>query len=166
MSVRDRVRSSLDRMKEVAALSAGASLLACSGSTPPIDPGYGVVDPMPSPARCDEPFAGRIWPSATWHQQDGRFVLHIDIDLQWAIDPSGAISATPEVAGGKLLAMPQTPARKLSIDVVPDAGAPELLVTFPLTCPPASSRAKFRFDLKGPLADGQGANAELVPEGP
>lgn len=166
MSVRDRVQQSLVRMKEVAALSAGASLLACSGSTPPIDPGYGVVDPMPSPARCDEPFAGRIWPSATWRAQNGAFLLHIDVDLQWAIDPSGAISATPEVEGGKLTAMPQTPARRLSIDIVPDPGATELLVTFPLTCPPATSRAKFRFDAKGPLADGQSVSGDLVPETP
>jgi hypothetical protein len=162
--IRQRVRETLDRMRDVAALSASATVIACSGSSVAIDPGYGVVDPMPSPARCDEPFAGRIWPNAVWHQKNGRFVLTIDVDLQWALAPSGTVSATPRVEGGKLGSMPQTPTRKLTVDLIPDAGATEMLVTIPLSCPPTTADAKFKFDLKGPVADGQSASGELVPD--
>ena len=138
---RERARTHLRRLMETAA--GAATLLACAGAgggTATGGPGYGVVDPMPAPARCDDlsrpgNIAQRIY---LWGQWDAK-ATSIDVhgDMSYQLEDKAHFGGPITATGGKIVvdAPGGTGAsRTLTIHVTPDPGAKVIDLQVPMSC--------------------------------
>ena len=116
-------KSTLGHMSKLMATAALASTVACSKCGGSTGGGYGVVDPMPPPARC---YGGGVVATARWVPKPGggRW-LEIDVSSATAL-VGGFVYSAPKVTGGTLVEEPEP--FPLGTTVGPgtlDAGAPE-----------------------------------------
>lgn len=84
------------------ATAALASTVACSKCGSGGGGGYGVVDPMPSPARC---YGAGVTATARWvpRPEGGRW---LEIDVSAPGGAAGSVYSTPTVRGGTIVAEP------------------------------------------------------------
>ncbi len=119
-------KTTLGHMSRLMATAALASTVACSkcgsGST---GGGYGVVDPMPTPARC---YGGGVVATARWVPKPGGGRL-LEVDVTAAAVGPGFSYGPPTVQGGTLVSAPPpydvTPPTSAGVFAVPtvhDAG--------------------------------------------
>lgn len=101
---RNARKSTLGHMSKLMATAALASTVACSKCGGSTGGGYGVVDPMPPPARC---YGGGVVATARWVPKPGggRW-LEIDISSATAL-VGGFVYSTPRVTGGTLVEEPE-----------------------------------------------------------
>lgn len=130
MSPRDKVlayRAQLSRMVVTATLAGTVACSKCSSTT---GGGYGVVDPMPPPAKC---YGLGVVAGATWVTTDaGARAIELEIT---APTYSGA-TFTPDpvnVLSGTLVSTEATPGGR-KVVVVPEPGRGSVIMTLDVTC--------------------------------
>jgi len=130
-SPRDKVlayRAQLSRMVVTATLAGTVACSKCSSST--TGGGYGVVDPMPPPARC---YGLGVVAKAAWITTDaGTRAIELEIS-----DPSSGSSFTPDpanVLSGTLVSTEPSPGGR-KVVVVPEPGRGSIILTLDVTCP-------------------------------
>ncbi len=97
-------RSTLSHMSKLMATAALASTVACSKCGSGTGGGYGVVDPMPPPARC---YGGGVVATARWVPKPGggRW-LEIDVSSATAT-VGGFVYSAPKITGGTIVEEPE-----------------------------------------------------------
>ncbi len=121
--VRDRV---LRHMRE--ALAAGASFALAAGCTP-----FGVVDPLPPPAKCktvgslDELVTGKVVDEGGGEQR------RLSLTLK-ATDDSGLTFGSPTSTVGGVVESENSYSVNASLVIRADAGAATVELIFPVTC--------------------------------
>lgn len=144
-------------VETAAATAAGASVIACGGSSGGPVPGYGVVDPMPSPARCVDIPPGQlayyVGMYGTW-QPDG--ALEIRVDLGWQIEPAAEIVGPITASAGDVQAS-ATPSRSVVVVLKPPADAKAIEMTLGMTCAGRAESPRFQVDVSGARTPGSSA---------
>jgi hypothetical protein len=118
--VRDRVISHMNNLVKVGAAS--AVLVAC--------PPFGVVDPLPPPARCkaDSGVLPELTASAT--RVDGSGEIVIVIDAKTDFESGVELNMAGGTIGGSITSLDrQTDSKKMTITVSPSAATIQLTLT-------------------------------------
>src|SRR5262245_6229578 len=130
---RERTKAHLKKILTAAAVSA-----ALQASCDRHGSGYGVVDPMPAPSRC-EGTAAKIKAEASW--QKGEKGLEIDLVLRGPEDlkgfrflPESAPDAIVHARGAEIVSQKPEGDRALHLRLRPEAGASSILVTGSMQC--------------------------------
>jgi hypothetical protein len=171
---RERARKHLKTLRDTA-VAATAGLAACTGAAAaggggPV--GYGVVDPMPSPAQCATigpgQLASMVYPSTTWID-DGSGVLKIQLsmDISWQIAEPGRFEGSATVNGGTLKTTSHGPTRSLVLEITPKPGITVVKVEIPMSCGGPVETGRWQLDWTGttPKA-GDYLNATALPAPP
>ncbi len=114
------------------ALAAGAATLTLGGCPPGCTP-FGVVDPMPPPARCRTmgASAGVLGSVSAEGEGAGRtlkVVLTVRAGSDWSLGTS------PTATGAKLLKVEGSKGRGITVTVAPDPAAPHAVLRVPMSC--------------------------------
>jgi hypothetical protein len=141
----------LKTMERLIAISAASALIAgCSGSGSG-DTGYGVVDPMPPPAKCPG-VAGSITATATWKQgANGLFIL---LTLGKPGRQDAQYTAVPDSVSGAKVTNSTQNAGAMTLELTPDAGATYVYVSVPVSCSDGSSHVSLQLEIKAGAKDG------------
>lgn len=179
----------LRRLRKAATATALGAGIACSahaddgqsGTTPPVgdglssipapdhtDPGYGVVDYLPSPATCDELAASSIYDGiyleATWAEVDKK------MRLQCMLVPrdGGRVEFEPpiKVDGGTLVTDAKGKTQELRFEILPAPGAKQIEISLLCECDKLSQVGRFKIALKGSPKDGETLDYETAPVEP
>jgi len=130
--------------------------------------GFSVVDPLPEPFRCEnvtpDPGVYAIEIHASYGQTpqpDRRFLVEMTLTFRGL--PEGLFYTSTDVVGGTLVSPDSLgPAGVLNLEISPDLGASELLVTVHMDCRGLDSSSTWRVDLMDPPQ--AGATLTVVPQ--
>lgn len=142
-SPRQRTIRTMERLLTAAAAS--ALITGCSNNKSGGDPGYGVVDPMPPPARCPG-VAASIQVTAAWKQANAGLVVEIRLSKPARPDASYAAGEAPSVSMGKLVGS-TVDEGAMVLEMAPNPGATFAYVMVGATCSEGPSHVAMQLDL-------------------
>lgn len=130
---RERTRLHMNKLLSAAA-AASAALAGCHDPPVAATTGYGVVDPMPPPARCPG-LAAQIGVSATWKSQGGKMIIEVVLTRPAARPDVKFPGQEPYASGGKLLsASPPAGGDTLTLDFDPDPAVGSIYSSISVNC--------------------------------
>ena len=142
-SPRQRTMRTMERLLTAAAAS--ALIGGCSNNKGGGDPGYGVVDPMPPPARCPG-VAASIAVKATWTEGQAGLVVELRLSKPGRPDASYAAQETPQVSQGKVINS-SVDAGAMVLQIAPDPQAAYVYVNVAATCSEGPAHVAIQLDL-------------------
>ena len=124
-----------------------------------------VCDPLPDPLVCDNDpdttyFMEYAYWTGEWQQSGSDLVVHMIVYSYTYLPDTLEFSAEPTATDGTVQAVDRQPT-ELQFDVLPDAGATEVVVTVPLDCNGIDEQLVLSLDVASAGAPGE--TVSIVP---
>ncbi|MEO7096742.1 MAG: hypothetical protein ABI175_26020 [Polyangiales bacterium] len=145
---------------ETATATATASTTA--EPDPTVGPGYGVVDPMPPPAKCAGA-AASIKAVGAWKTDKLGAYVELKLPKPTMPDTKYDRKAAPYASGGKIGA-PTYVGDDLVLHVVPDAGSTTVWVYASVTCTAGPEHVSLQVDLSAGTAPGSAVKISMYDQ--
>jgi hypothetical protein len=129
---------------------------------PTIGPGYGVVDPMPPPARCSGA-AASIKASGAWKSDKSGPFVEVKLPKPTMPDTKFDRKSPPSVSSGKLKATTWV-GDDLVLQIVPDAGATNVSIYTSVTCTAGPEHVAVDVDVSTSKTPGSSVKIDLYDQ--
>ena len=124
-------------MQHLLAAAAATSAMACSKCN---NSGYGVVDPMPAPARCPGLSSGMTVVAAWRVAADGGApVVVVDVEVGLAKPGTQFTAGAPASTFQGTVTASKSTATHAHVEVEPRAYAAPIMISIPAECPPGTT---------------------------